>query len=265
MQSIDRAVGLLRCFGPEQPDHGVSELARRTGLSVSTTHRLLVALADNGLLRPISGGRYSLGPLVAQLARGGVSARLREVASPVMQRLRDEVDETVGLHELLPTDERVVVDQAESRQPLHRRYTELGVPIPLVHGAPGKAILAFLPPERRAAVLARPIQRLTPTTITDAARLAAEIAEIRGQGCASSLAERMPGIHTVAAPIFDHTAAVAGALSISAPQQRMSASRMQRLEAPARDAARTISRMLGATEETMSEVHREAEGASAAG
>ena len=62
-----------------------------------------------------------------------------------MTALRDEVDETVGLHELLPSGERVVVDQVESHQELRRHYTDIGIPIPLPHGAPGKAILSAFP------------------------------------------------------------------------------------------------------------------------
>ena len=64
-----------------------------------------------------------------------------------MTALRDEVDETVGLHELLPTGERVVVDQVECHQELRRHYTDIGIPIPLPHGAPGKAMLSDAPLE----------------------------------------------------------------------------------------------------------------------
>lgn len=248
VQSLDRAAQLLRCFGPQQGEFGASELARRTGLSVSTTHRLVVSLAQNGLLRPTGSGRYTLGPLISQLARSGVGTRLHEVAPTVMQRLRDEVDETVGLHELLMTDERIVVDQAESDQPLHRRYTEIGVPIPLPYGAPGKVILAFLPHERREAVLARPLRKVTPNTIVDAARLRRELAAVRGRGYAVSFAERTPGVHTVAAPIWDGTAAVVGSLSVSGPQQRMERHRMRQLVSPLCDAAWSLGLLLGASE-----------------
>ncbi|MQA83935.1 MAG: helix-turn-helix domain-containing protein [Streptosporangiales bacterium] len=249
VQSIDRAARLLRCFGPNAPERGVSELARETGMSVSTTHRLLSALAGNGLLRPTGGGRYTLGPLISQLARSGMSTHLREVAPPIMAKLRDEVEETVGLHELLATDERAVVDQAESHQPLHRRYTEIGVPIPLPYGAPGKAILAFLPAERREAVLARPLHPITPATITDPERLRRELGQAHRRGCAFSYAERTPGIHTVAAPIFDHTNAVVGSLSVSGPEQRMSRARTRALVEPVQDAAWAVSRMLGTPRE----------------
>ncbi len=86
---------------------------------------------------------------------------LKGAALPFMTALRDEVDETVGLHELLPSGDRVVVDQVESRQELRRHYTDIGIPIPLPHGAPGKAILSSLPWDRQVQALARPIATVT--------------------------------------------------------------------------------------------------------
>lgn len=252
VQSIDRAASVLRCFldgGSRGPDRGASEIAHETGLSVSTAHRLLVALSGNGLLSPTTAaGRYTLGPLVAQLASGGVRSHVRAAALPVMQRLRDEVDETVGLHELLASGERAVIDQAESYQPLHRRYTEIGIPIPLTLGAPSKAILAFLPPRQQAAVLAQPIPAVTRTTITDPRRFAQELSTIRHQGYAFSFEERTAGVHTIAAPLWDYRPGVVGSLSISAPKARMGRRRMQRLAGSVAEAAAGVSRLLGATD-----------------
>ena len=124
-----------------------------------------------------------------------------------MTALRDEVDETVGLHELLPSGERVVVDQVESHQELRRHYTDIGDPDPVAHGAPGKAILSALPWSRQQAVLARPISPVTAHTVTDPDRLTDELDVARRRGWAGSDAERTPGIRAVASPVFDHTGA----------------------------------------------------------
>jgi IclR family transcriptional regulator, acetate operon repressor len=248
LQSLDRAVQILRCFTPRTPVLGISEIARATGLSTSTTHRLLAALQENRLVRQAADRRYTLGPLLVQLARSGVaSTTLRDAALPVMTGLRDAVDETVGLHELLPSDHRAVLDQVESHQPLRRTYTEFGVPIPLTYGAPGKIMLALLPAERRETVLNEPIEAVTPTTITDVTALRAELDRDREQRFAVSLAERVPGIRTAAAPVFDHTGAVIGSLSVSGPEVRMPEERLRELGPRVRDAAWTVAENLGAT------------------
>ncbi|MBK5249706.1 MAG: IclR family transcriptional regulator [Actinomycetales bacterium] len=253
VQSIDRAVMLLRCFDARQPEIGISDLARRTGLSTSTVHRLLVSMTDNGLVRKTADRRYSLGPLVIQLGRnGGIPTRLLDVALPVARKARNEVDETVGIHELLPTGHRAVVDQVESHQELRRTYTELGVPLPIAHGAPGKAMLAFLPTERREWELSQPIDAATPRTIADPEALREQLTAIRERGWAYSDAERTPGIRAVAAPIFDHTGGVIGALGFSVPTVRMDDSRSDELGARIKAAAWEVSKTLGATPETVS-------------
>jgi IclR family acetate operon transcriptional repressor len=249
VQSIDRAAAILRSFDEQRAELTLSEIARATGLTTSTVHRLLAAMQHNDLVRQSRERRYSPGPLVVRLGRGGaaVATTLREAALPTMTALRDAVEETVGLHSLLTTDERVVVDQVESHHPLRRTYTELGIPIPLPYGAPGKVVTAFLPEDRREAVLHRPLEQVTPATVVDQEALRAELEEVRAAGYALSFAERTPGIHTVAAAVFDHNGLVVGCISVSGPEIRMGADRLHTLGPRVREAAWAISQMLGAS------------------
>jgi len=252
VQSIDRAVAILRCFYARPPTLGNTENDRATGLSTTTTHRLLVAMQSNRLVRQTSDRRYGLGPLLIQLARSGaIPTTLRDTALPLMRALRDEVDETVGLHELLPTGERAVVDQVESHHELRRTYTEFGMPIPLTHGAPGKAILSMLPVAQQEFWLSQPIAAITPETITDPEALRAELAEVRRRGWAESKGERTPGIRTVSAPVFDHAGQVVGALGLSVPRVRMDDTRAEALGARITACAWAVSESLGATVEVV--------------
>jgi IclR family acetate operon transcriptional repressor len=250
VQSIDRAVAILRCFSGTTPTLGVTEIARATGLTTSTTHRLLEAMHTNRLVRQTADRRYALGSLVVQLVRGGgIPATLHDAASGQMHALRDSAEETVGLHILLRTLEREVVEQVESHLPLRRTYTEIGVPIPLPHGAPGKAMLAFLPFDVQVAALSKSIEPVTPTTITDPETMRGQLIDIRAVGYALSFAERTHGIRSVAAPIFDHTDTVVGALSLSGPEIRMTKPRMRALGEEIKVAAWSVSETLGATPE----------------
>ena len=250
VQSIDRAVAILRCFDAHHDALGITDIARLTGLSTSTAHRLLASMTVNRLLKQGPDKRYRPGPLLVQLGRSGaVPSGLREAARPYMVALRDEVDETVGLHELLATYERAVVDQVESRQELRRHYSDLGAPIALTHGAPGKAMLSRLPWSMQQAALARGIEPVTDKTVTDPVVLAEELALARTRGWAGSDAERTPGIRAVAAPVFDHTGAVVGALGLSVPTVRMDDARNEELGARAAEVAWEVSEALGATRE----------------
>ncbi|WP_051468666.1 IclR family transcriptional regulator [Mycolicibacterium tusciae] len=249
VQSIDRAVAILRCFDGRKPELGLSEIARSTGLSTSTVHRLLGAMQKNQLVRQTGTKRYGLGPLLLQLANSGAMPRtLRAAALPFMTDLRDEFDETIGLHEL-HGDHRIVAAQVESNQELRRTYTDIGVPIRLAYGGPGKAILAVLPAAELERHLREPIQPITTTTTVERADIEQELQATRLRGYSESKGQRTVGIYAVAAPIFDHTQQVVGALGASVPEVRMDAERAQLIGARVREVAWQLSTALGATAE----------------
>lgn len=257
VQAVDRVAAILRCFGG-RPSVGITELSRDTGLTTSTVHRLLSAMADNRLIVRRSDRRYELGPLVAELAGGQVvEDSLLAAGRDVIRAIRDQVDETVGLHELAPSGSRVVVDQAESRQELRRTYVELGTPMPLTQGAPSKAILAFLPHDVQEWWLALDVPPLTPGSITDPDRLRADLAGVRTLGYAVSIGERATGIRTVAAPVFGRLGTVVGAIGITGPDIRIPDRRLREFAHLTRTAAWDISRALGATRDAV-ERHRPA-------
>lgn len=252
VQSISRAVAILRCFDSDHPRLGITDVARMTGLSTSTAHRLLTSMMDNGLIRQMSDRKYTLGPMLIQIARSGaVPTSLRDAARPWMTKLRDKVGETIGLHALLPSYERAVIDQVESKEPLRRTYTEFGMPIRLVLGAPGKVLLAHLPYEIQERILAEPIPQATPTTPTKASELRAQLAEIRKRNYALSFSERTAGIRTVASAVFEAGGSLVASISISAPAIRMSPEKMVEVGPEVAETAWKISETLGAAKDAI--------------
>jgi len=257
VQSIDRITAILGSFTRQQPALGVTEIAHETGFATSTVHRLLAALEHNKLVRRTGDRRYVLGPLLLQLAHAAAThATLRDAALPLMSALRDRVEETVGLHERAGTANRVTIAQAESRLALRRTYTDLGTPVPLPQGAPGKALLAFLPLTRQEEVLREPLEAVTGATITDPEILRDQLTETRRAGYSISLGERTPGIRSAAAPIWDHTGQPIACLSISAPELRMPLDRCHELGLLVRHAAWEVSELMGATSDTVDDPFR---------
>jgi IclR family transcriptional regulator, acetate operon repressor len=247
VQSFDRAVAILDAFTADRPELGVSEIARLTGLSRSTVHRLLVTLRRHELVQQLPGSTaYALGPHLLRLAQAAYShVNLQKAARAVMSQLRDECDETVGLHGRLGPTTRTVLDQVESSQPLRRTYIEIGMPIPIYQGAPGKVLLAFSSKELQEEILSGELVPATPRTITDPDKLRAELMRTRRNGFALSLEERVEGISTLAVPIANHTGMVIAALSITGPSSRLTRRRLLELVEPAARAAHTISVNLG--------------------
>jgi IclR family transcriptional regulator, acetate operon repressor len=241
VQSLDRAVAILNTFLGHDTQT-LSQVADRTGLTRSTTHRLLASLQAHGLVEQhTTGASYSLGSHLFRLARAASRATsLIERAQPIMDRLRDETGETVGLHVRRGTTMRVPVLQAESRLQLRRTYTEIGEDIPIHLGAPGKLLLAYLPPQAQMSVLEGELVPATERTITDPEALRRELGRIANQGYALSLQERNPGVTTVAVPVWDAAGSVAAALSITGPAVRLPKKRLLELVPRMQAAAREL-------------------------
>ena len=224
VQSLDRALDVLEALAHGQ-ELGVSEVAARTGLVVSTAHRLLAGLADRGYVgrNPVS-GRYSLGFKVLELA-GSLEARtaaLRAAVRPHLEALQRATGETTNLV-VLDGDRVVYVDQVEGSHSV-RMFTELGSSALAHTTGSGKAILAYRPTEAIAKLYPagrEPLERLTPRTLTSVDALRHDFVRIRRRGYALDSEEHEEGVTCVATPVFDSEGVACGALSISGPATRM--------------------------------------------
>lgn len=246
--TVVRLIAVLDAFVTGEPDFGVTELAGHLGLAKSVVHRLVTALADADYLAhdPVS-RRYRLGPKAIRLGLVALSqAQLPQRARPVLRALAAETGETATMS-ILDGDLRVYIDQVESSQPI-RQTVQLGQHAPLYLGASGKAILAFLPAERRDRIVCDAVRRRA-TYIGGAPveeeRLLRELHEIRRQGFAVSESERILGAASVAAPVFDHHGQVIGSISVASVTVRHDRADLLRLGPTVRSHAERLSQDLG--------------------
>jgi IclR family KDG regulon transcriptional repressor len=218
--TVRNTLRLLQQFSYTEPVLGVSELARRLGLAKSTVHRMLSTLLDEGFVQKTADGRYRLGLRLYDLGQLVVnSLELREVAHPILERLRNETAETVHLA-VLEGSHVVYVDRFESPSTL-RLFGRLGRRMPAHCTSSGKCLLAFSPPDAVAAVLEDGLARVAPRTITSRQVLERALEQVRRNGYASSIDESEPGAASVGAPIFGHDGAVIAAVSVAGPSLRV--------------------------------------------
>lgn len=235
----------------ERPDGlALAELARATGLSKPTAHRLLAGLLDAGLVRTAGDGRYALGARCLVLGAGFLAGvDLRQEALPVLHELASETGETCHLG-VLSGGEVVYIEKVDSRHAI-RMHSRVGATAPAVSTGLGRAILSRSEPEALDAVLAAAtdadgrLPQRTSRTTTDPAALRALLAAAREEGVAIDDVENESGIRCVAAPILDHAGDPAAALSVSGPETRITPAEAQRLIPLVRTAARNVSRRLG--------------------
>ena len=246
---LDRALDLLEALAeaPAGAPLGVSEVARRAGVTKSAAFRILANLERRGYVAkdPVN-ARYSLGTQLVYLGERSLGAiDLRAAARPALEALQQRFGETVNLG-VRDGAEVVYVDMIESSHGL-RMAARIGGRDYLHSTALGKAILAFLLPAERDHLLYAPagLPARTERTITDPARLRAELERVRERGIAEDRDENEVGARCLGAPIFDHRGGVAGAISLSAPDSRLDDARATEVAAAVRAEAASITRRLG--------------------
>ncbi|GAB4246717.1 MAG: IclR family transcriptional regulator [Thermoleophilia bacterium] len=186
-------------------DANLTEICRAVGIHKSKGYAILNTLRSAGLVvRNEPAKTYALGPGVLTLSRALLDRiGLAPAAEPHLAELAQATGATALLG-LITTGQVFIVARGEAPGAMGVTV-RVGHRYPLTWGAHGKAIVAFLPPARREALLAEePLffygdaEKLPPDR-----DLRAELAEVRRQGFALDLGGVQAGINAVSAPVLN--------------------------------------------------------------
>ncbi|WP_157248195.1 IclR family transcriptional regulator [Nonomuraea typhae] len=231
--SVDRALLILQEIGRHSRGVTLDELATRLGLPKSSLHRLLGALKHRGFAaQPEPSGPYFLGTeMLATAFRFYESMDLRTLVRPLLLRLSEEFAETVHMA-TLDGAEVVYLDKVEAVRSITMTSVVGGRNAAHCTGV-GKALLAWTYPSdeeiRAWADRAGPLATRTRNTITNPAKLATHLDQVRRRGYALDLEENEPGVRCVAAPLFLGRTSPVAAVSVTAIKDRMPPARMEEL------------------------------------
>ncbi|MFF0815965.1 IclR family transcriptional regulator [Rhodococcus sp. NPDC003318] len=201
-RAIERAALVLACFDDGALELTVSSLAARTGLPVSSAHRIAQALVRGGLLERASGrDGYRIGPglialAVPPLVRMGVDA-----CAPQLYALAAGISITASLG-VVRGDEALTVFSARPPE----SFCDAQIPRarqPVGSSVMGRAMLAFEPHRRPGSVSGADLDR------------------IRRRGFAVDVDADDPTVLAVAVPVFDDARRPWGAVGVQAQRHRL--------------------------------------------
>jgi DNA-binding IclR family transcriptional regulator len=210
-----RAFAVLDTFTPQSRRQSLSSIARRSGLPLTTTHRLVKDLEAQDALVRGADGDYEIGRKIWALGTlSSVHADLREVALPYMEDIYGLGNDAVQLA-VLDGLKCLVVDRLAGSRTMSVK-SKPGTRLPLHATGIGKVLLAYGSSELQDAALSA-LERYTDRTITDAEELSRQLREIPRNGYAITYAELHDGAISVAVPVRGKAGKVIAALGVILP------------------------------------------------
>lgn len=242
IQVIERMMSLLDALARHTSPVNLKQLAAETSLHPSTAHRILGVMVESRLVDRIEPGTYRLGIRLVELG-SLVKSRIsvRQEALPYMQRLHQDLGETVNLS-VRHDDEVVYIERTAPGQAMMRVVQLIGARAPLHITAVGKIFLAQDGLASCAAYAERTgLPRYTENTVADSEALLREIEAVRAQGFAFDNEEAEKGVSCIGAGIYNDEGRLVAGLSVSAPSDRLRKDWAQQV----RQTAENISRAIG--------------------
>lgn len=241
IQVIERLARLLDSIATHDEPVSLKILSAETGLHPSTAFRILASLGDQGYVERTARGNYQLGAKLMQLGnRVNASVDIRKVALPLMEKLRDQLGETVNLT-VREGDEVVYIERALARR-MMRVEQVIGSRAPLHVTAVGKMMLG----EQGETACRNYAKRsklpgYTPNTHRRITALLQDCLDSARQGYALDNEEAELGVGCIGTLIRDASGHVVAGLSVSAPIERRRSEWVREVM----EAGQQISRLLG--------------------
>ncbi|MGE8317336.1 MAG: IclR family transcriptional regulator domain-containing protein [Comamonas sp.] len=219
VQSFARGLEVIRSFSDRAPSQTLTEVAVATGMTRAGARRILLTLQTLGYVK--SDGKYfELTPRILDLGFAYLSSTpVWNLAQPVMDALVERVHESCSIA-VLDAQDVVYVMRLHTHKIMS---TNLGIGsrLPACWTSLGRVLLAGLPPQQLAQVLAeRTRERFTRYTLQDDGALQREIDQVRLQGWCLLNQELEEGLISIAAPLRNARGETVAALNISGQANR---------------------------------------------
>ena len=198
--AVDKCFAILKLLANSDSPLGISAIARRLALSKSTVFNLIHTLDDLNIVERLPGGNYQFGLDLYLLANAsGRRSALIQTVHPYLEKINREtkLSAFLGIRSGL---DAVIVDKVDSAFDI-KISSDIGMRLPLLAGAGGKALLCQLPDDKIDRLLERrKLKKFTRRTCTDKARFKKDVLGVRSEGIAFDDEEYIDGIVALAVP-----------------------------------------------------------------
>lgn len=245
-KSLLKAITIVTSFSPNDMELSLTDLSRKTGVPMTTVHRIVTTLTQGRLLeRTMHGDKYRIGPefyILGSLYLRGTD--ILSAAEPVTQTLNDLTGEAVAVS-ILNQDNVILIAKEESKHGF-RVATHTGSILVVYASAMGKAFLSELTEADIDSILpSEELKPITKNTITIKSELKRELEKIKETGLSFDIEGNYEGLIGIASVVRDATGRAVAAMSIGLPTFRAEQSARDRVSTLVKMGAQLISYRLG--------------------
>ena len=211
MGGLAKGLAVIETFSASHPRQSISEVAAASGLDRATARRCLLTLAHHGYA-DYDGKFFTLTPRILRLGTACLATMpLPQIVQPLLDKLSEEISESASVS-ILDGAEIVYIARSAQKKVMSIALMP-GSRLPAYCTSMGRVLLAHHPDMET--ILGKEIlPARTPHTLTDPARIAAEIAVVRAQGFATIDQEVEMGLRSIAVPLMNARGAVVAALNV---------------------------------------------------
>jgi DNA-binding IclR family transcriptional regulator len=217
LSSVLKSLAVLDALARAHRPQRLMELAQALEESRATTYQRLLTLTQAGWIEQTADGAYRLSLHAARAGNAALEqANLGERSTEVLQALVLETGETASLAVISGVQVQLI--KRVEAEVVVRAQVHIGTLLSLDQSASGRALTAFATTEQREHLVRKGATLASPALLREVAR----------KGYAVSSGKDVPGVKSVAAPVFDGKAACVFALSLVAPTARFDETRLAR-------------------------------------
>jgi IclR family pca regulon transcriptional regulator len=226
VQSVERALAVIKTFSADHPELTLSEIARHTGMTRAAARRFVLTLADLGYLGAVD-RKFYLRPTVLELGHTYLSVlSLPQVATPHLTALSERLHETTSLA-VLEGDDIVYVARIGPRRVISSGLT-VGTRLPAYLTSHGRIQLAHLPDDQLDDYLARVrLEPRTAQTVTDPELLRRRLRQARAQDWVLVDQELEEGVTSIAVPVRNGAGRVVASANVGTHSRRLRAPKLR--------------------------------------
>jgi IclR family KDG regulon transcriptional repressor len=210
---------------------GITEISKQLELNKSTVFNIIYTLKELNILEQYPDGKFHFGTLLYLLGNSnGKRSELIQTVSPYLEKINREtkLSAFLGIRSDLSA---IIVDKVDTAHDI-RISSEIGMRLPLLAGAGGKALLCQLADDEIEHILAaNPLKPFTPKTCTDQMKFKKEVLKTRAEGIAFDNEEYIAGVVAFAAPLKAYRPDLQAAIWTVGLKQQVSSASIPKIKA----------------------------------